>query len=93
MRNIDNGDPNRYVERVFGWDNPANLESSQGAQYFGREIGQRYRIELMSVDLEAVRSSRTDTDATNALAGQGTRLATRDVVKQGGTVGNDCVGP
>jgi serine/threonine-protein kinase len=97
MRNLDNGDPNKYVEYAFGWRNPQSLSSWRGAQYFGQdgdEGGQRYRVELMAVDLSAAESARAaGTAAENALAGQGIVLAARNVRRAPGTVANDCVGP
>jgi hypothetical protein len=92
MRNLSNGDPARYVEYVFNWDEPATLSSWRGAQYFGGEPGQRYRIELMAVDLDDTRSAAGDNQAANALAGQGRRLATREVVRQNGSMGHACEG-
>jgi hypothetical protein len=93
MRNLDNGDSNKYVETVFGCDKPQQLASWQGAQYFNGASGQRYRVELMSVDLAAAKAAGHDVDATNALAAGGTSLASRDVVRVDGNVGNDCPGP
>jgi hypothetical protein len=93
MRNLDNGDTNQYVEYVFGWDKPATLTSWRGAQYFSGAAGQRYRIALMAVDLDAARAAKNDADASNALADQGVQLAAREVVREDGTVSNNCVGP
>ena len=58
--NRTTGDPRRFVEYVFGWDSPSSPTWSwQGAQYFGARAGdavnQVFRVELMSVDLDAVR--------------------------------------
>ena len=92
MRNLDNGDPGRYVEYVFNWDEPATLSSWRGAQYFGGEPGQHYRIDLMAVDLDDTRAAAGDGAAANALAGQGRRLATREVVRQEGSTGHACEG-
>jgi hypothetical protein len=93
MRNLDNGDPNYYVETVFGWDEPGQLASWEGAQYFGGAPGQRYRVDLMHVDLSAAKAAGRDSDANNALASDGIRLASREVVKGEGTTGDDCPGP
>jgi hypothetical protein len=93
-RNLSNGDPNRYVQQVFGWREPENLASWRGHQYFPGDNGQRYEVELMSVDLDAVQTAYDGSDAEwDALAGQGTRLAAREVVREPGTVANDCEGP
>ncbi|MCM4077480.1 caspase family protein [Paractinoplanes hotanensis] len=93
-RNLSNGDPNRYVQQVFGWREPGNLASWRGHQYFPGDNGQRYEVELMSVDLDAVQTAYDGSDAEwDALAGRGTRLAAREVVRATGTVANDCEGP
>jgi hypothetical protein len=92
MRNLDNDDDAKYVEQVFGWDEPDQLSSWQGAQYFNGEPGQRYAVELMAVDLEAVRAT-PDRPASDALAAKGTSLAVREVEREAGTVGNVCPGP
>ncbi|MCY1139373.1 hypothetical protein OWR29_15340 [Actinoplanes sp. Pm04-4] len=93
-RNLSNGDAHRYVQQVFGWREPQNLGSWRGHQYFPGDNGQHYKVELMSVDLAAVNAAYGGSDAEwDALADQGTTLATREVVRQPGTVGNACEGP
>jgi serine/threonine protein kinase len=92
MRNLDNGDSTQYVEEVFGWDTPSRLTSWRGAQYFAT-VGQRYRVELMSVDLAAVQAAGHDSDANNALAADGVELASREVARKDGDTGDVCPGP
>lgn len=91
MRNLNN-DGTKYVEQVFGWDEPDRLSSWRGAQYFNGEPGQRYSVELMAVDLELVLAT-PDRPASDALAAKGTTLAVREVEREAGTVGNPCPGP
>jgi hypothetical protein len=92
MRNLDSDPDTKYVEEVFGWDEPEKLSSWRGAQYFNGEPGQRYSVELMAVDLKAVRAT-PNRPASDALAAKGTTLAVREVEREAGTVGNDCPGP
>jgi hypothetical protein len=92
MRNLDYDPDTRYVEEVFGWDEPDQLSSWRGAQYFNGEPGQRYSVELMAVDLKAVHAT-PNRPAADALAKKGAILAARDVTRQAGTVGNQCPGP
>jgi hypothetical protein len=98
MGNLDNGDPNRYVQFVFGWKQPSNLRSWRGAQYFGHDndsVGQHYRVDLMAVSLAtAQNASATGSSGTvNALAGQGTTLASLSVRRISGLVPDECPGP
>lgn len=93
-RNLSNGDPNSYVEQVFGWQQPQTLGSWRGHQYFGGAAGQRYRIQVMAVDLDEVQAAYDGTDEDfNALADRGTVLASREVERIDGTVPDDCEGP
>ena len=92
-RNLSNDDPNECVEQVFRWREPQNLGSWRGHQYFSGEVGQRYRIRVMAVDLDAVQTAYDGDDAAfNALADQGEALASRDVTRVAGTVANACAG-
>ncbi|WP_433303369.1 hypothetical protein ACQP2F_11815 [Actinoplanes sp. CA-030573] len=91
MRNLNN-DGTKYVEEVFDWDKPDQLSSWRGAQYFSGDAGQRYSVELMVVDLDAVRAT-PDRPAADALAAKGTTLASRVVIRETGNVGNICPGP
>ncbi|MFI5898503.1 caspase family protein [Actinoplanes sp. NPDC051513] len=95
MRSLDNGDNQRYVQQVFGWDKPDELSSWRGAQYFNGDPGQRYSIELMAVDLEASRAAKDydAREAADALVPIATSLAVREVDREAGTVSNDCPGP
>jgi Caspase domain len=95
MRSLDNNDTRRYVEQVFNWDKPDELISWRGAQYFNGDPGQRYSVELMAVDMEKSRAAK-DYDAAqaaDALVPGATSLAVREVVREAGSVGNDCPGP
>jgi len=47
----------------------------------------------MHVDLGAAKAAGRDVDANNALADDGVRLASREVVKRDGSTGDDCPGP
>lgn len=81
MRNLDNGDPTRYVEFVYGWDDPALLPRWEGAQFFGSRdysVGQRYAVELIVVGAELARAARNSGNDTvvNDLADQGVVLHT-----------------
>ncbi|GAA0274247.1 TIR domain-containing protein [Cryptosporangium japonicum] len=97
--NISAGGGTRYVETIFGWDEPTkNARRWRGAQYFGdgsESAGQRYRIELMVVDLDtAVAAIRTrQDDLINGLAGQGRVLDTISVERVPGQAKDDCPGP
>jgi serine/threonine protein kinase len=58
-RNLDNHDPRSYVQRVFGWDDPARLSDWRGAQYFSQHnasVGQRFRIQLVAVPVTTARA-------------------------------------
>jgi hypothetical protein len=93
-RNLSNGKPDNYVEQVFGWQQPQNLGSWRGHQYFGGAAGQRYRIQVMAVDLDEVQAAYDGThEDFNALADRGTVLASREVERIDGTVPGDCAGP
>ncbi|WP_061298857.1 protein kinase domain-containing protein [Herbidospora cretacea] len=97
MKNLENGDPNRYVQVVFNWTKPATLSRWRGAQYFGgvRDgIGQDYRVDLLAVNLEDARRDReSDTANSEALVNSGVLLASVRVHRIPGTVPNDCEGP
>lgn len=99
MHNLDNGDQNRYVELVYGWDNPATLDTWRGAQYFGKDGdagGQRYKVELAAVDINAVRAAKATGSgaAINNLTTQSTALASRTLHRVAGTGPPDhCPGP
>ncbi|MEU4560183.1 protein kinase [Actinoplanes sp. NPDC023936] len=97
MRNLVNGDPERYAEVVFGWDDPARLSDWRGAQYFGNDdetVGQRYRVELVAVTVDAARAWRDSDDATgNDMVAAGTVLDQVDVRRVAGSEANACVGP
>jgi hypothetical protein len=97
--NRTTGDPRRFVELVFSWDSPSSPTWSwQGAQYFGARPGdavdQVFRVELMSVDLDAVRTARdAGDDAVNRLAEVGEPLGRVSVRRVRGTAPDDCPGP
>ncbi|GAB1822228.1 protein kinase domain-containing protein [Herbidospora sp. RD11066] len=97
MKNLDNGDPNRYVQVVFNWTKPTTLSQWKGAQYFGgvRDgIGQNYRVDLMAVKLEDARRDRESATANSEpLVNSGVVLASVRVHRISGTVVNDCKGP
>jgi hypothetical protein len=95
MRSLDNGDTQRYVQQVFNWDKPDELASWRGAQYFNGDAGQRYSVELMAVDMEKSRAAKDydAAEAADALVPGATSLAVREVVREAGSVGNDCPGP
>jgi eukaryotic-like serine/threonine-protein kinase len=47
--NLDNDDPNEYLQPIFDWETAPARTTWRGAQYFGAEndsIGQHYRVEL-----------------------------------------------
>jgi hypothetical protein len=94
-RNLSNGQPNRYVEQVFGWQQPQNLGSWRGHQYFDAgAVGQRFQIQVIAVDLDDVQAAYNGTaEDFNALADRGTVLASREVERIDGTVPGDCEGP
>jgi serine/threonine-protein kinase len=94
MRNVSNGDPRRYVEYVFGWENPSLFTSWQGAQYFGdaSAVGQTYVVDLMAVDLSAATAAHSQ-HRENTLVYSGKVLDSVTVQRVAGKVDNDCVGP
>ena len=95
MRNLDNGDPTRYVTLVFAWDDPAQLARWEGAQYFGSNndsVGQRYAVELIAVSNEVARAARAteDDDVLNGLAAQGVVLDSVRLTRIPGKVPGGC---
>ncbi len=100
VRNLSSEKPNKYVTYVFGWDKPSTLSSWRGRQYFGdgdSSVGQKYRVELMVVDLAAARAATAEAKKTtpadytpvHALASRGTALAARTVVRIAGSGPNN----
>jgi hypothetical protein len=58
-QNVSNGTSHKFVQYVFGWDEPSTLSSWRGRQYFNSgTIGQKFRIDLIAVDLEDARRPR-----------------------------------
>lgn len=94
MRNLDNGDPHAYVELPYGWDSPSGLASWRGAQYFGTgdsSVGQRYTVDLVAVDLGALKKAIDINDAAiNDLATSGTVLDRVELKRIAGAVPNNC---
>jgi hypothetical protein len=74
-KNLDNGDPQEYVEYVFGWEYPQRLSTWRGAQYFKSAEDQHLRVRLIAVDLAAAQAANSNDAAANALASQGQGLA------------------
>jgi hypothetical protein len=98
MRNLSNGEPTRYSQTVFGFDEPADLSRWRGAQYFGQgndTVGQRYQVELIAVRLaDALEWRRGDPDEPgDELAGSGVVLDSVRVDRITGLVDNACEGP
>ncbi|MEV1247803.1 protein kinase [Nonomuraea sp. NPDC049750] len=99
-QNLVNGDPNKYVEVVFGYNNPSALATWKGAHYFGGEneggVGQNFRVELVAVKLERARRFH-DTQLTvgevQALVKSGTVLAGVKVHRVASATPNQCPGP
>lgn len=84
-QNLDNGDPQEYVEFVFGWQSPQNLSSWRGAQYFKNAEGQHLRVRLIAVDLGAAQAAAGSDAAANALASTGQSLGSVTVTVLPGT--------
>jgi hypothetical protein len=60
MQNLDNGDPNHYFNAVNDYDDADALPGWTGYQWFGGQntsVGQRYRVELLIVDLASVQTA------------------------------------
>jgi serine/threonine-protein kinase len=60
MRNLDNHDPAHYFSAVRDYDYPDELRAWTGYQWFGSRdssVGQRYRVELLIVDLTLVQAA------------------------------------
>ncbi|MEV0388482.1 protein kinase [Nonomuraea sp. NPDC050643] len=97
MRNLDNGDPAKYIQFVYGFENPSRLATWRGAQYFGGPrtgIGQRYRVELVAVDLAAARRVHdSGSEVDEAFVKSGKALAGVRVRRVAGMGPNGCVGP
>ncbi|GAB1823643.1 protein kinase domain-containing protein [Herbidospora sp. RD11066] len=98
MRNLDNGDPERYLQVVFGFERPDTLTNWRGAQYFGKEkegVGQNYQVELLAVRLEGALAYHESAsgDIDRALAESGTVLASVRVHRVAGQGPGGCVGP
>jgi serine/threonine-protein kinase len=84
-KNLDNGDPQEYVEYAFGWQAPQNLSSWRGAQYFAGAEGQHLQIRLIAVDLTAAQAAAGSDAAANALAATGQSLGSVTVFVIPGT--------
>jgi serine/threonine protein kinase len=98
MQNLTNGDPERYVEVVFGYEDPARLSNWRGAQYFGsgnQTVGQEYQVQLIAVPLEQARAWHDSPDAGsgNSLAQSGIVLSTVRLHRIEGFGPNGCEGP
>ncbi|RSN15484.1 hypothetical protein DMB42_01145 [Nonomuraea sp. WAC 01424] len=97
MRNLDNGDPTKYIQFVFGYEKPAGLSTWRGAQFFGGPrtgMGQHYRVELMAVDLASARRVHdSGSEVDESLVKSGTSLAGVRVRRISGLGPNGCVGP
>lgn len=60
MRNLDNHDDTRYFSAVQNYEYPEELDTWTGHQWFGSadsSVGQRYRVELLIVDLSLVQAA------------------------------------
>jgi len=58
MRNLDNHDPTRYFEMIDDWEYPKDVQDWKGFQWFGSgdsSVGQRFRVEVLVVDLDEVK--------------------------------------
>ncbi|MBO3753132.1 protein kinase [Streptosporangiaceae bacterium NEAU-GS5] len=98
-RNISTGNPDKYVEWVYGYDQPNTLATWKGAQYFGTDddgsVGQNFQIDLVAVNLDQARRAHRSHDFTDAtaLAKSGVLLASVKVHRIAGRAPNDCLGP
>ncbi|MEV0167631.1 serine/threonine protein kinase [Nonomuraea fuscirosea] len=99
-QNLVNGDPNKYVELVFGYEKPSELATWRGAQYFGGEneggVGQNYRIDLLAVDLEGARrfhDTQMSIEDVQDLVKSGSVLASVKVRRVASASVNQCPGP
>ncbi|WP_062437183.1 serine/threonine protein kinase [Herbidospora daliensis] len=98
MRNLDNGDPERYLQVVFGYDKTETLANWRGAQYFGTEkggVGQNYQVDLLAVRVDGARAYHESAsgDVDRALADSGTLLDSVRVHRVAGTGPGGCEGP
>jgi hypothetical protein len=60
MRNLDNHDRTHYFSAVQNYEYPEELDTWTGHQWFGSgdsSVGQRYRVELLIVDLTLVQAA------------------------------------
>jgi hypothetical protein len=65
VRNVDNGSPERYFQAVEDWEYPGDLVEWSGAQWFGSgdsSVGQRFRAEVLVVDLAQTKKAVRDAD-------------------------------
>ncbi|GIF67369.1 hypothetical protein Ais01nite_54040 [Asanoa ishikariensis] len=96
MRNLSNGDPTRYVETVYDWDDPSKLANWRGAQYFGQAndtVGQDYEVQLISVAVDMTRRwTESDDNTGDALAASGTVVASVRLHRVAGLVPGNCEG-
>jgi serine/threonine-protein kinase len=98
MRNLINGDPTRYVEYVFGWDDPTPRPTWRGAQYFGTAddtVGQRFAVELIAIERSAAQAAQDagQDDGFNALPQVGVLLDQVELHRVAGEGPNHCEGP
>lgn len=60
VRNVNHRSPERYFEVVDDWEYPGDLAEWTGSQWFGAgdsSVGQRFRAEVLIMDLAAVRKA------------------------------------
>ena len=67
MHNLSEADSIRYVEVVFGFDQPKTLATWRGAQYFNDQaIGQEIAVELIEMPLSEAKKLNASTDYLEA---------------------------
>jgi len=76
MHNLSESDSIRYVEVVYGFDEPQNLTTWRGAQYFNdQSTGQQTAVELIQMPLATAKRLAATDDSPEA-----SRLATQGEV-------------
>lgn len=96
MRNLDNGDPAWYGEKLLEQPEPGSSGRWTGIQYFGSQnssVGQRYEVVLALIDADIVFTDDLAADDLGAFARSGLEVAKVTYERISGVPDDLCEGP